>query len=249
MCNSRNRARFSRVVRVIVSFSFRGARILRELPYRPQCLRFLHQAAFSRVKSSYGLLARRTAREMPSLRTDDVPLGIPITMAVVFWRRKSDLPLPWLWALFVAFITACGLTHWVHAWSALTGTDDLSLLATVGVFCALASVGTAVAFAWVLPSISLMPSPKQQREELERAVARRTREKDRLLHEIHHRLGNQLQVLNSQVSIETRRAKTGEAVEALARVRDVLDRLGKDYKRRSEADYLAQAWRPSDASA
>ena len=24
--------------------------------------------------------------------------GIPITMAIVFWRRKSDLPFPWLWA-------------------------------------------------------------------------------------------------------------------------------------------------------
>jgi hypothetical protein len=175
--------------------------------------------------------------------------GIPITMAIVFWRRKSDLPFPWLWALFIAFITACGLTHFVHAWSALTGTDDLPLLATVGVFCALASTGTAVAFAWVLPSIRLMPSPKQQREELERAVTRRTREKDRLLHEIHHRLGNQLQVLNSIVSIETKRAKTSEAVEALARVRDVLDGLGKDYRRRSKADYLAEAWCPGDASA
>jgi hypothetical protein len=174
--------------------------------------------------------------------------AIPITMAVVFSRRKSDLPFPWLWALFVAFITACGLTHWVHVGSALSGTDDLSIQATVDAFCALASVGTAVAFACVLPSIRLMPSPKHQREELERAVARRTREKDRLLHEIHHRLGNQLQVLNSLVSIETRRAKTDEAVEVLRRVRDVLDGLGKDYRHRSEADYLAEAWRPAEAT-
>jgi hypothetical protein len=175
--------------------------------------------------------------------------AIPITMAVVSWRRKSDLPFRWLWILFVAFITACGLTHWVHAWSALTGTDDLSSLAIVEVFCALASVGTAVAFACVLPSIRLMPSPKQQREELERAVARRTREKDRLLHEIHHRLGNQLQVLNSLVSIEIRRAETGEAAAILSRITNVLDGLARDYRRRSEADYLAEAWHPADARA
>jgi signal transduction histidine kinase len=173
--------------------------------------------------------------------------AIPMTMAVVFLHRKSDLPYPWLWVLFVAFITACGLTHSAHAWSAVTGTDDLFFLAIVEVFCALASVGTAVAFACVLPSIRLLPSPKQQRDQLERAVAQRTREKDRLLHEIHHRLGNQLQVLHSLVSIESRRAETGEAVEILSRVRNVLDGLGEDYKRRSEGDYLAEAWRPAEA--
>lgn len=58
----------------------------------------------------------------------------------------------------------------------------------VSVFCAVASVGTAVAFAFILPQIRLLPSPVQQRAELEHLVAQRTLEKDRLIREINHRV-------------------------------------------------------------
>ena len=52
--------------------------------------------------------------------------AIPLTMAVVLRKRKDDIPYPWLWLLFVAFIVACGLTHLVHVWSAARGVENLA---------------------------------------------------------------------------------------------------------------------------
>jgi len=97
--------------------------------------------------------------------------AIPITMAIVLRDRKDDIPYPWLWTLFVTFIVACGLTHTAHVWSAATGFDYLEMHAAIGFFCAVASVGTAIAFAFILPQIKLLPSPRQQRAQLEKQVA------------------------------------------------------------------------------
>jgi hypothetical protein len=132
---------------------------------------------------------------------------------------------PWLWSLFVTFIVACGLTHLAHVWSA-NGSDNLWALAAAEAFCALASVGTAIAFAFVLPEIKMLPSPHQQRAELENAVLQRTREKDRLLREVHHRVGNQVQILGSLLSIEARRTDSAETLDAIARIRSNWTRWG-----------------------
>jgi hypothetical protein len=165
--------------------------------------------------------------------------AIPVTMALVLLHRRADIPYPWLWSLFVTFIVACGLTHVAHVFSA-NGVDNLWVLAAAQAFCAIASVGTAIAFAFVLPDIKMLPSPQRQRTELEMAVAQRTREKDRLLREVHHRVGNQLQVLSSLLSIEGRRAESQETLDALARIRVELDKMAVDHGRRSEVDYLGE---------
>ncbi len=164
--------------------------------------------------------------------------AIPITMAVVLRHRKDDIPYPWLWTLFVTFIVACGLTHVAHVWSAITGVDYRWLHAMIGVFTAMASVGTAIAFAMILPQIKLLPSATQQRAELERLVAQRTREKDRLILEINHRVGNQLQVLISMVRIERRRAEQHEALEILSRLGQQLDSMAEQHVNRSAKDFL-----------
>lgn len=65
--------------------------------------------------------------------------AIPLTMAIVLRQRGDDIPYPWLWVLFVTFIVACGLTHVVHIWSAIAGTDNLWLHAAIGALTALAS--------------------------------------------------------------------------------------------------------------
>jgi hypothetical protein len=173
--------------------------------------------------------------------------AIPVTMALVLRHRKADIPYPWLWSLFVTFIVACGLTHLAHVWSA-NGSDNLWVLAASEAFCAFASVATAIAFAFVLPDIKMLPSPQRQRAELENAVAQRTREKDRLLREVHHRVGNQLQILSSLLSIEGRRAESGETLEALARIRIELDKMAVEHSRRSATDYLGEA-DPAEAQA
>ncbi|HVG51968.1 MAG TPA: histidine kinase dimerization/phosphoacceptor domain -containing protein [Xanthobacteraceae bacterium] len=164
--------------------------------------------------------------------------AIPITMAVVLRNRKDDIPYPWLWLLFVTFIVACGMTHLVHVWSVLMGAEYLPLQVSISIFTAIASVGTAIAFAFILPQIKNLPSPRQQKAQLERLVAERTREKDQLIREINHRVGNQLQVISSAVSIEARRAKDEESIQILQRLRAQLDTLGKQHGELSRKDYL-----------
>lgn len=168
-------------------------------------------------------------------------LAIPLTMAVVFRRHHRDIPLPWLWRLFVAFITACAVTHLVHVWSAVTGSEMLGFKVAAGLFCAAVSVGTALAFAWILPDIKSMPSPRERQIELENAVAHRTHELNKLVREVHHQLGNQLQVLSSAISVEQRK-EPGEQTEAtLAKLSGLLDTLSADYKRRSAEYYTVVA--------
>jgi hypothetical protein len=73
-------------------------------------------------------------------------------MAIVLRDRKDDIPYPWLWTLFVTFIVACGLTHTAHVWSAATGFDYFGDARCDWIFSAqIASVGTAIAFAFILP--------------------------------------------------------------------------------------------------
>jgi hypothetical protein len=166
--------------------------------------------------------------------------AIPLTMGIVLSHRKEDIPYPWLWGLFVVFIVACGLTHLAHVWSAISGLDHLSAQVTVNFLCAIASVGTAIAFAFVLPQIKDLPSPKRRRAELERLVGLRTSEKDRLIQEINHRIGNQLQILSSLVSIETRRAMAPETLGILGRLKDTLDKMGEQHAALRAAGYLSQ---------
>jgi len=164
--------------------------------------------------------------------------AIPITMAVVLRDRKDDIPYPWLWLLFVTFIVACGLTHIAHVWSALSGDGYLQLHAGIGVFCALVSVGTAAAFVFIIPEIKKLPSPKQQQANLVKLVAQRTSEKDQLIREINHRIGNQLQIIRSMVSVESRRAELDETIRVLQGLTGQLDRMAVEHLQRSQTDYL-----------
>lgn len=175
--------------------------------------------------------------------------AIPITMAIVLRDRKDDIPYPWLWLLFVTFIVACGLTHVVHVSSALAGAEYLWAHAAVGLFCAATSVGTAIAFAFVLPQIKLLPSPRQQRANLEKLVAQRTSEKDQLIREINHRIGNQLQIISSMVSVESRKTANEEALGILARLKSQLDTMAGEHLRRSRVDYLRYGVGPVDGTA
>ncbi len=164
--------------------------------------------------------------------------ALPIIMGIVLRDRKEDIPYPWLWTLFVTFIVACGLTHTAHVWSAVTGSDYLEVHAGIGVFCAVASVGTAIAFTLILPQIKLLPSPAQKRAELERLVTQRTVEKDLLIREINHRIGNQLQIVRSMLSVESRRTELEETLAALNRVIAEVDKMSAEHRQRSQGDYL-----------
>jgi histidine kinase len=164
--------------------------------------------------------------------------AIPITRAVVLRDRKNDIPYPWLWLLFVTFIVACGLTHTAHVWSAVSGTNYLGLHAAIGLFCGIVSVGTAVAFLFIIPEIKRLPSPKQQQAKLENLVAQRTAEKDRLILEINHRVGNQLQIVRSMVSVQRRHVQSQETIEVLRQLTTELDKMAAEHIQRSQTDYL-----------
>ena len=167
--------------------------------------------------------------------------AIPLTMLVVLRRRAQDIPYPWLWTLFVTFIVACGLTHLVHVWSAFLGADQIWLRAAIGTLTAIASVGTAAAFSYILPEINALPSPREQKQRLEEQVRARTKEKDRLIREINHRLGNQLQILSSLVSIELRRSAEKETIVVLERLKSELAAMGARHRALSLQDYLHAA--------
>jgi len=159
-------------------------------------------------------------------------------MAIVLRDRRDDIPYPWLWLLFVAFIVACGLTHTAHVWSAVSGADDLGLHAGIGLFCGIVSVGTAIAFLFIIPEIKQLPSPKQQQAKLESLVSQRTAEKDRLILEINHRVGNQLQIVRSMLSVQRRRTHNQETSEVLQQLADELDKMAAEHIRHSQTDYL-----------
>jgi hypothetical protein len=163
--------------------------------------------------------------------------AIPAAMLWVLKDREEDLLYPWLWILFAAFIVACGLTHVAHAWSMIAGLEYLYAHLVIGVVTAAVSVGTAIAFINVIPQIRKLPSPSKQKAELERLVAQRTKEKDALIKEINHRVGNQLQTVSSMISIETRGTTDPQCLELLARLKTEVDRMNIDHANASRKDY------------
>jgi two-component sensor histidine kinase len=62
-----------------------------------------------------------------------------------------------------------------------------------------------------------------------------------LIREINHRIGNQLQILSSIVSIESRKAISDEAIAVLSRLRQTLDKMGEEHSALRSCDYLAIA--------
>lgn len=170
--------------------------------------------------------------------------AIPIAMAIVLGSRRSDIPYPWLWTLFVAFIIACGLTHVANVVSLLSGVEYLAFHGVIHLVTALASVLTAVAFVSILPQVKSLPSPAQQRLALEETINERTAQKDILIREINHRVGNQLQILMSFLNIEERKVDTDEAHSLITRLRSHLDQMSKEHVRLSRQNYLAELLDP-----
>lgn len=154
--------------------------------------------------------------------------AIPVGMIVIFRRRLRDLPYPWLFLLFAAFIVACGLTHVIHAiqmpWTTFEHTIPEAAVKTIA---AVLSVTTAAALLSLLPQIKLLPSPAEQQAALERELTKRSREKDDLVWEIYHQLGNQLQVFSSALNIESRTSVNDEQKKSIARLMQITDGLRK----------------------
>lgn len=102
--------------------------------------------------------------------------SIPLALAE-FVRRRPDIKYGWVAWLFVAFIMACGTTHFMAIltlWVPAYGVEGLIKLVT-----ALLSIATAVLLWPLIPRIAALPSASQLESlnlDLERRVAERVSE-------------------------------------------------------------------------
>jgi PAS domain S-box-containing protein len=81
--------------------------------------------------------------------------AIPVIL-LWFIRKRSDIPFGWLFALFGAFIVACGATHVLEVWNLWHA--QYWLAGVLKAVTALASVGTAVSLAFVIPRVLQVPN-------------------------------------------------------------------------------------------
>lgn len=84
--------------------------------------------------------------------------SIPIAISAILARRPDVRFRPVAW-LFVAFILACGLTHFMSIWTLWY--PDYGPQAILKLVTAVVSVATAVALWQLLPRIVALPSPAQ----------------------------------------------------------------------------------------
>jgi len=84
--------------------------------------------------------------------------SIPITL-VYFISKRQDLPFDWIFAMFGAFIVACGITHIFELWTLWHPTYWLS--GTMKAITALISFATAILLVDLMPQALALPSPAQ----------------------------------------------------------------------------------------
>lgn len=84
--------------------------------------------------------------------------SIPITL-LYFISQREDLPFDWIFAMFGAFIVACGITHILEIWTLWHPTYWLS--GTMKAITALISFATAILLVELIPKALALPSPAQ----------------------------------------------------------------------------------------
>ncbi len=84
--------------------------------------------------------------------------SIPITL-IYFISKREDLPFDWIFAMFGAFIIACGITHIFEIWTLWHPTYWLS--GTMKAITAIISFATAILLVNLIPQALALPSPAQ----------------------------------------------------------------------------------------
>lgn len=143
-------------------------------------------------------------------------LSIPLAMAW-FVRKRKDFPYRWMLLLFVGFIVACGLTHFMSVytlWVAAYGVEGLLKAIT-----AIVSVATAVALWPLLPRLLALPSPSQMAA-LNASLSRTVAEQDRTAHML---VRSEDRVRRANAELERRVSeRTAELSSANARLQATL---------------------------
>ncbi|MEG4318920.1 MULTISPECIES: ATP-binding protein [unclassified Microcoleus] len=84
--------------------------------------------------------------------------SIPITL-LYFISKREDLPFNWIFAMFGAFIVACGITHIFEIWTLWHPTYWMS--GTMKAITAMISFATAILLVNLIPQALALPSPAQ----------------------------------------------------------------------------------------
>ena len=100
-------------------------------------------------------------------------LAIPVVL-IYFIRRRRDMPFPWIFWLFGAFIILCGTTHLMEV--VLFYWPSYRLAGLIKLATAIASVSTVIALVPITPLALAMRTPR----ELEREIAERKRAEEAL---------------------------------------------------------------------
>jgi PAS domain S-box-containing protein len=133
----------------------------------------------------------------------------------VFIIRRRDMDYSWLAWLFVAFISACGMTHLVSLvtlWEPIYGLQGLVKLGAAGV-----SLVTAIVMWPLLPKALALPSPAMLREA-----------NDKLHAEIAQRQRAEADLLQTHQQLERR---VEERTQQLRLANDQLAKLNADHER------------------
>ena len=100
---------------------------------------------------------------------------------IYFVRKRQDIPYPWIFLLFSAFIIACGTTHVVEIWTLWHPTYWLS--GSLKALTACISMYTALRLVPLVPKALAIPGPAQleaANQELEREIVERQRVEEML---------------------------------------------------------------------
>lgn len=156
--------------------------------------------------------------------------SIPLLL-LYFIGRRPDIPNPLLFTLFAIFILACGTTHLldiVTIWHPIYWVD-----AVVRGVTALASVGTAVVMAPLMPRLLRSGTVEHYLEAMSKAVLE---DKNAALEAANERLAKANDDLQAQVRLMDRSAESLAAREQRIReLREEVERLRAELARRPEA--------------
>lgn len=156
--------------------------------------------------------------------------SIPLLL-LYFIGRRPDIPNPLLFTLFALFILACGTTHLmdiVTIWHPVYWVDAFVRLVT-----ALASVGTAVVMAPLMPRLLRSGTVENYLETMSKAVLE---DKNAALETANQRLAKLNEDLQSQVQLMDRSVATLAAREQrIKELREEVERLNAELSRAREA--------------